>query len=123
MKEISSKNAPEAQGPYSQGIAAGDFLYISGQLPINPLNGEMEKEIKAAARQTLKNIIAVADEAGAKIVRTTVYMKNISDFSLVNEVYCEFFTDIKPSRVCVGVSELPKGADLEIEAVAYIEKQ
>jgi len=123
MKEVSTSNAPAAVGPYSQGIVGGNVLYISGQLPINPQTGEIITDIKAAARQALENIIAIAETVSKKdnIVRTTVYMKNISDFSLVNEVYSEIFTGTKPSRVCVGVAELPKGAILEIEAIAIVE--
>ncbi|MBQ7257634.1 MAG: reactive intermediate/imine deaminase [Abditibacteriota bacterium] len=123
MKEVFTDKAPAAVGPYSQGIVGGNVLYISGQLPINPQTGELITDIKAAARQALKNIIAIAETVSSKdkIVRTTVYIKNISDFSLVNEVYAEIFTDTKPSRVCVGVDALPKGAPLEIEAIAIIE--
>ena len=124
MKEISTDKAPLAQGPYSQGVLCGNTLYVSGQLPIDPINGEMiTGDIKSQARQTLKNIISIVEEVTDKnnIVRTTVYMKNIKDFSLVNEVYSEFFTDFKPSRVCVGVAELPKNAELEIEAIAVKE--
>lgn len=124
MKEIITNKAPNAQGPYSQGVIGGNTLYVSGQLPINPDTGEIIKgNIKSAARQTLKNIIAIVEEVTNKnnIVRTTVYMKNIKEFPLVNEVYTEFFNEFKPSRVCVEVSNLPKDVDLEIEAIAVIE--
>lgn len=122
MKEIKTEKAPKAQGPYSQGIVSGNTLYISGQLPINPITGAFaEGGIKAEARQTLENILAIAEDFGGIIVRTTVYMKNIDDFALVNEVYAEIFKDIKPSRVCVGVAQLPKNANLEIEAIAVKE--
>ena len=123
MKEVVTNKAPGAVGPYSQGIVGGNTLYISGQLPINPQTGELISDIKGAAKQALENIIAIAETVSKKdnIVRTTVYMKNIGDFPLVNEVYAEIFTDTKPSRVCVEVSNLPKGALLEIEAIAIIE--
>ncbi len=122
MKELSTKNAPAAIGPYSQGIEANGFVYVSGQLPINPATGEFaEGGIKAEARQSLDNISNILAEAGltmGNVVKVTVLMTDIKDFAAVNEVYAEFFEAPYPARSAFAVAALPKGADIEIEAIA-----
>lgn len=122
MKELSTKNAPAAIGPYSQGIEANGFVYVSGQLPINPATGEFaEGGIKAEARQSLANIRNILAEAGltmGNVVKVTVLMTDIRDFAAVNEVYAEFFEAPYPARSAFAVAALPKGADIEIEAIA-----
>jgi 2-iminobutanoate/2-iminopropanoate deaminase len=122
MKELSTKNAPAAIGPYSQGIEANGFVYVSGQLPINPATGEFaESGIKAEARQSLANIRNILAEAGltmGNVVKVTVLMTDIKDFAEVNEVYAEFFEAPYPARSAFAVAALPKGADIEIEAIA-----
>ena len=122
MKELSTKNAPAAIGPYSQGIEANGFVYVSGQLPINPATGEFaEGGIKAEARQSLANIRNILAEAGltmGNVVKVTVLMTDIKDFAAVNEVYAEFFGAPYPARSAFAVAALPKGADIEIEAIA-----
>jgi 2-iminobutanoate/2-iminopropanoate deaminase len=122
-KVIATKNAPSAIGPYSQAIAAGDFLYVSGQIPIDPATGNLvEGDITAQSTQSLKNVKAIVEAAGctlADVVKTTVLLKNIADFVPMNEVYATFFTGDCPARAAFAVADLPKGALVEIEAVVY----
>ncbi len=124
MKYITTDEAPKPVGPYSQGVIAGDYLFVSGQIPINPLTGELIREpFEKAAEQAIKNIISVVRAAGGdveNIVKVTVYINDISRFAEFNNVYSKFFTDHKPARAVVEVSSLPKGAPLEMEAIAYI---
>lgn len=123
-KVIFSKEAPAAIGPYSQGIATGNLVFTSGQLPINPKTGEMPETIEAQTRQSLENVAAVLEEAGSgmdKIVKTTVFLSDMDNFAKVNEVYASFFDDSAPARSAVQVARLPKDADIEIEAIAYID--
>ena len=119
-----TKNAPAAVGPYSQAIKEGNILYCSGQIPLVPETGELvQGDIKAQAAQALKNVKAVLTEAGAKetnVVKTTVYLTDMADFGVVNEVYADFFGDHKPARSCVAVKELPKGAKVEIEVLVVL---
>ncbi len=121
MKErISTEKAPAAVGPYSQGIAVGGFIFVSGQLPIGP-DGELVTDVKAAARQALANVRAVLEAAGAgmdDVVKVTVYLADIGDFGAVNEAYAEFFSEPYPARAAFAVKALPKGAPIEIEAIA-----
>ena len=122
MKALSTTAAPAAIGPYSQAIMAGDTVYVSGQLPINPSTGEFaEGGIKEQARQSLNNIKNILAEAGMtmqQVVKVTVLMTDMSDFAAVNEVYAEFFSAPYPARSAVAVAALPKGGAIEIEAVA-----
>ena len=124
MKKISTEKAPAAIGPYSQAIIAGDNMYISGQLPIDPATGELaEACIKCQTKQSLKNIQAILESEGLSmknVVKTTVLMQNIGDFAAMNEVYAEFFTEECPARAAYEVAKLPKGALVEIEAIAYV---
>ncbi len=122
IKTISTINAPAAVGPYSQAVMAGDFIYVSGQLPIDPKTGSFPSDdIKELAKQSMNNIASILSEAGSsmdKIVKTTIYLKDLSDFAAVNEVYASFFKGVFPARSCFEVAALPKGARLEIEAIA-----
>ena len=122
MKALSTTAAPAAIGPYSQAIMAGDTVYVSGQLPINPSTGEFaEGGIKEQARQSLNNITNILAEAGMtmqQVVKVTVLMTDMSDFAAVNEVYAEFFSAPYPARSAFAVAALPKGGAIEIEAVA-----
>lgn len=125
-KVIATSNAPSAIGPYSQAVAAGDFLYVSGQIPINPATGNLvDGGIQEQSRQSLTNVKAIVEAAGKSmddVVKTTVLLKNISDFVPMNEVYAEFFTKDCPARAAFAVADLPKGALVEIEAVVYTGK-
>ena len=124
LEKVSTKNAPSAVGPYSQAMKAGDFVYVSGQLPMNPKTGEMVTgSIKDQTRQSLENAKAIIKEAGTtleNVVKTTVFLQNMNDFADMNEVYAEFFTNHKPARAAVEVAKLPLGADVEIQMVAYL---
>lgn len=118
---ISTAGAPAAIGPYSQGILAGDTLFVSGQIPIDPATGEMAEGIQAQAHQSLKNVKAIVEAAGMtmdNIVKTTVLIKDMAQFPEVNEVYAQYFEGEPPARACFAVVELPKGAGIEIEAIA-----
>ena len=122
---VSTESAPAAIGPYSQGMRAGDLLFCSGQVPLEPSSGELVKEdIEGQTRQCLENLSAVAEAAGgslANAVRCTVYLTDMGDFARVNEVYAEFFGgDDPPARVAVAVAGLPKGADVEIDAIVLL---
>lgn len=122
MKELSTKNAPAAIGPYSQGIESNGFVYVSGQLPIDPATGQFaEGGIQAEARQSLTNIKNILAEAGLTmhdVVKVTVLLSDINNFAAVNEVYAEFFEAPYPARSAFAVVALPKGANIEIEAIA-----
>jgi 2-iminobutanoate/2-iminopropanoate deaminase len=120
--QIHTDAAPAAIGPYSQAIQNGDLLFCSGQIPLEPTTGELVKDdIEGQARRCLENLAAVAEAAGgslANAVRCTVYLTDMNDFARVNEVYGQFFGgDDPPARVAVGVAALPKGADVEIDAI------
>ena len=111
-KVISTEKAPQAIGPYSQGMVSGNMIYTSGQLGLDPSTGEIVKtSIQDEARQSLQNVKAVLEEAGASlsdVVKTTVFVKDLNQFALINEVYSEFFSENKPARSCVEVARLPK---------------
>ena len=118
---IASPKAPKAVGPYSQAVELNGTLFLSGQLPIDPSTGLLAEGIEAQTRQSLTNIGAVLEEAGlgfSDVVKTTVLLKDISDFGAMNAVYAEFFPELKPARVCYQVAALPMGALVEIDAVA-----
>ncbi len=124
MKQIETKNAPVAIGPYSQAVMANGFLYASGQLPIDPATGAFpEGGIQAQARQSLLNVKAILEEAGlslANVVKTTVYLADMGDFAAMNEIYSQFFSQPFPARSAVAVKALPKGALVEVEVVAAV---
>lgn len=118
---INTNNAPGAIGPYSQGIVVGDFVYTSGQIPINPATGVMETDIKVATKQSMENVKAILEAAGTSlenVVKTSIFLKDLTDFAVVNEVYGTYFNENPPARSCVQVAKLPKDAVIEIEAIA-----
>ena len=118
---INTKNAPGAIGPYSQGIIVGDFVYTSGQIPINPATGVMETDIKNATKQSMENVKAILEAAGTsleKVIKTSIFLKDLNDFAVVNEIYGTYFSENPPARSCVQVAKLPKDAVIEIEAIA-----
>lgn len=121
---ISTGKAPKAIGPYSQGIKGGNLIFTSGQLPIDPETGVLvQDDIKLATRQSIENVKAILEEAGASlndVVKVTIFIKDMNDFALVNEVYGEYFSEHKPARSCVEVARLPKDGKIEIEAIAVI---
>ena len=124
MKAISTNNAPAAIGPYSQAIEVNGFVYASGQLPIDPATGVFpEGGIKEQTAQSIKNAQMILEAAGTDlkhVVKTTVYLANMSDFAAMNEVYSQFFSEPFPARSAVAVKDLPKGALVEVELVAAL---
>jgi 2-iminobutanoate/2-iminopropanoate deaminase len=123
-KAISTTKAPAAVGPYSQAIATGKLLFISGQLPINPETGNLnEGSIEEKTRQVIENIHAIAESAGADlkhVVKTTVFLKDMSNFQAMNGIYAEYFEGTPPARSAVQVAALPLDADIEIETIICI---
>jgi len=123
LKKISTDKAPAAIGPYSQGIITGNLLFASGQIPINPANGEIEgTDIVAQAEQVMKNIGALLDAAGTdytRVVKTSCFLADMNDFAAFNEVYAKYFTE-KPARSCVAVKTLPKNVLCEVEVIAEV---
>ena len=121
LKKISTDKAPAAIGPYSQAVVAGDFLYASGQIPINPKTGNVEAVgITEQAEQSMKNVGEILKAAGVSydnVVKTTCFLAEIADFAAFNEVYAKYFTG-KPARSCVAAKALPKGVLCEIEVIA-----
>ncbi len=119
---ITTERAPAAIGPYSQAIAAGGLVWVSGQIPLDPRTGQMDPgDIADQTRRVLDNLRGVVEAAGsslAQVLRTTVYLRDLGEFEAVNRVYAEYFGDRPPARACVEVSALPKGARVEIDAVA-----
>ena len=117
---IATPNAPGAIGPYSQGWTAGDLIFTSGQIPVDPATGAIAEGITAQAEQSCKNVGAILAAAGVgfeNVVKTTCFLADMGDFAAFNEAYAKFFTS-KPARSCVAVKELPKGVLCEIEAIA-----
>lgn len=123
LKKISTEKAPAAIGPYSQAVVAGDFLFASGQIPINPETGKVEAVgITEQAEQSMKNvgeILKAAEVSFDNVVKTTCFLADIADFAAFNEVYAKYFTQ-KPARSCVAVKDLPKGVLCEVEVIAYL---
>ena len=127
IKVIKTSNAPEPVGPYNQAIKAGNFVYCSGQIAIDPVSnkinclGNIEKE----TTQVLKNLLAVLNAGGAKaedVIKTTIYLTDLKNFQTVNAIYNDFFmVDKPPARACVQVSSLPKGVSIEIDCVAFLD--
>jgi 2-iminobutanoate/2-iminopropanoate deaminase len=121
---VHTDNAPKAIGPYAQAIKVGNFVYTAGQIPIDPKTGNfVEGGIAAQTRQVLENLKAVLAAAGSsldQVVKATVYLKNIGDFTAMNEVYGEYLGTAKPARSTVAVAELPRGALVEIDLVALV---
>jgi 2-iminobutanoate/2-iminopropanoate deaminase len=123
FKVIQTSNAPAAIGPYSQALIHGNMLYSSGQIPINPQNGQVvEGDIKAQTLQVMKNISAILEEAGLSftdVIKTTCFIKDMNDFAAFNEIYAEYFIG-KPARSCVEVARLPKDVLCEVEVIAFV---
>lgn len=118
---IASPHAPKAVGPYSQAIMAGNSIFVSGQLPVNPEDSSVAPDIQGQTRQSLDNLGAILREAGADfkdVVKTTVLLDDIANFKAMNEVYAEYFTSNMPARVCYQVAALPLGVKVEIDAIA-----
>ena len=120
-KIIATENAPKAVGPYSQAVEVNGTVWVSGQIPVNPVDGSVAEGIEAQSHQALKNVGAILSEAGlgyADVVKTTVLLSDIADFKAMNAVYAEYFTEKMPARACFQVAALPLGVKVEIEAVA-----
>ena len=121
---ITTEKAPRAIGPYAQAVRAGDLLFLSGQIPLDPSTGEMVKgDIAVQTRRVMDNLGAVLATAGAgfqDVVKTTIYLVNLGDFGLVNEVYGSYFPSDPPARATVQVAALPRGASVEIDLVAHV---
>ena len=123
MKQISTTNAPAAIGPYSQAIISGGLLYCSGQIPVEPATGIVPDGVRAQAEQAftnLKNLIAAAGASIDNTIKTTVFIKDMNDFAVINEIYAKYFTAPFPARSCVEVARLPKDVLLEVEAVVEL---
>ena len=121
---IKTDQAPTAIGPYSQAIRVGDFLYTSGQIALDPHSGEfLSGEIEQETERTIQNIFAILQADGlslGNVIKTTVYLSDLSNFARMNQVYEKYFSENKPARACVQVAALPKGAKVEIDAIAII---
>ena len=124
LSSVSTGAAPKALGPYSQAIRAGQFLFVSGQVPIDPATGEIvDGNIGAQTRRALQNIGEILKAAGTSfqnVVRTTVYLADLGDFSAMNEVYATFFTAPQPARSTVQAARLPRDARIEVDAIAFL---
>ena len=122
-KPVKTTEAPEAIGPYSQAIRIGDFLYTSGQISLDPKTMEMiTGNIELETKKVLQNIEAILSAEGLNfghVIKTTVYLTDLSEFTRMNQVYEKFFSNTKPARACVQVAALPKGAKVEIDAIAH----
>jgi 2-iminobutanoate/2-iminopropanoate deaminase len=122
MKTISTDKAPKAIGPYSQAIVANGFVFCAGQIPLDPVSGQLiTGDIKAQTERVLANLEAVLTAAGASwssVVKTTVFLQNFDDFAVVNEIYGRVLGDARPARSTVQVAKLPRGVDIEIDAIA-----
>jgi 2-iminobutanoate/2-iminopropanoate deaminase len=124
LKSISTPHAPGAIGPYSQGILAGGFLYLSGQIPLDPATGQIVPGgIAEQTHQVLKNLGAVLEAGGAtysQVTKTTVYLQDMSDFAAMNDVYATYFSAPAPARATIQAAALPRGVKVEIDIVAYV---
>lgn len=122
IETIATEHAPQALGPYSQALRAGGFIYCSGQIPLNPATGTVDATtIEGQTRQAIENLRHVLEAGGsslAKVVKTTVFIKDMNDFAALNAVYAELFGETRPARSCVEVARLPKDVKVEIECIA-----
>lgn len=121
MKVISTNKAPAAIGPYSQALDLGEMLFLSGQIPVNPETGIMPESIEEQTKQSLSNVKGILEEAGLSmdnVVKATVFLSDLNDFVAMNQVYESFFKEPFPTRSCVQVAAIPKGAKVEIECIA-----
>jgi 2-iminobutanoate/2-iminopropanoate deaminase len=126
MKAIQTNKAPEAIGPYSQGMVINNMFYSSGQIPLTPAGNMIKGEIQEQTHQVFKNMKAVLEAANASletVVKTTLFIKDMSDFPIINEIYAEYFTEHKPARSCVEVARLPKDALIEMEVIALVKSE
>ena len=126
LEPIETKFAPNPVGPYNQAVLVENWLYCSGQIALNPENGEMigNGNIEEETKQVLKNLLAVVEAAGgdnSTVIRTTIYLTDLNDFEKVNQIYAETFNNkVSPARACVEVSNLPKGGKIEIDCIAWL---
>ncbi|MBX9695780.1 MAG: RidA family protein [Cyanobacteria bacterium] len=124
LETVMTEKAPKAIGPYSQAVLANGFLFVSGQIPINPANGEiLAGDIQEQTKLVMTNLSSILEKAGTgldKVVKTTIYLKDMDDFQVVNNTYGEFFPGHKPARACVEVARLPKDVRIEIDAIAVV---
>jgi 2-iminobutanoate/2-iminopropanoate deaminase len=123
MKKVEKTKAPQAIGPYSQGIIVNNMFYSSGQIALTPEGEMVQGDVKEQTHQVFKNLQAVLEAAGASletVVKTTVFLKSMDDFAAMNEVYGQYFSEHKPARSCVAVAKLPKDALVEIEVIALV---
>lgn len=123
LNVLQTDKAPQAIGPYSQGMKAGNLVFTSGQLPINPATGELENDIHAATRQSLenvKNILECAETSLEKVIKVVIFLRDMNDFAAMNETYGSYFPTNPPARSAVQVARLPKDAIIEIEAIALV---
>lgn len=123
MKEIKTNKAPAAIGPYSQAVVTGNMLFTSGQIPVNPETGEIPDGVESQANQVftnLKNLLEASGVSMKNVVKTSVFIKNMGDFAVINEIYANYFSEPYPARSCVEVAKLPKDVLLEVEAIAEI---
>lgn len=118
---VNANNAPKAIGPYSQAISANGFMFVSGQLPVDPESGQIPSDIAAQTRRALENLKAILEAGGSsleRVVKVSLYIRRMDDFEVVNRVYGEYFTDLCPARACIEVGRLPRDCAIEIEAIA-----
>ncbi len=124
FKAIATPDAPSAIGPYSQAVASGDLLFISGQLPLNPETGEfVAGEIEEMTHQVIKNTQAIAQAAGTDLnrtVKTTIFLTDLANFAAVNQVYAQYYVETLPARAVVQVAALPKGGEIEMESIVQL---
>ena len=123
MKKIATNKAPQAIGPYSQAIEYGGLLYTSGQIPVNPVTGEIPEGVENQAHQVfenLKNLLEAAETGFENVIKTTVFIKDMNDFAKINEIYASYFKKPYPARSCVQAARLPKDVLLEVEVIAKI---
>ena len=123
MQQISTANAPAARGPYSQAIRSGNMLFCSGQTPVDPATGLIPDGVEAQTEQVFKNVKNLLEATGAgmdKVVKTTVFIKDMNDFAAINGIYAGYFTEPYPARSCIEVARLPKDVLVEVEVVAEL---
>ena len=124
MRSVHTDNAPRPVGPYSQATVSGNIVAVSGQIPIDPMTGEMPNDIEAQTRTVLSNLLAIFEASGVKdgnILSVTVYLSDMEDFPIVNSIYKNSFNGIYPARSCIGVNALPKGAKVMMDALGSTE--
>lgn len=123
VKIVHTENAPEAIGPYSQAIQSGDFLFVSGQIPVDPETGEVVEGIENQTKQVMENILAILKEAGtdfSQVVKFTIYLQSMDDFGTVNEIYGKYLIQPYPARATVEVGRLPKDVLVEMDCIAHL---